>query len=212
MQVFIPDEVKIVELESAPYKTCIEAKAWVREHGVVGLMSNVDSGGKGEISISIASIVKMISGSAMRKSVTPVIHLAALARIRDIIRESIVCEIHPDYAKIDGRRDVRNPVNPNIRIAVLFGAVMFGGFVYRAKTTLKLHKQLNQPTKAYAYEITRIEILKGNVEDEFSLILQPSDRISISRSILLNGVTDVNGEQYIRRNVEGIDEKYGEIR
>lgn len=61
-------------------------------------------------------------------------------------------------------------------------------------------------------EVTRIEILKGNVEDEFSLILQPSDRISISSSILLNGVTDVNGEQYIRRNVEGIDEKYGEIR
>ena len=48
MQVFIPDEVKIVELESAPYKTCIEAKAWVREHGVVGLMSNVDTNGKGE--------------------------------------------------------------------------------------------------------------------------------------------------------------------
>lgn len=197
MHVFIPDEVRIIELESAPYKTGFEARTWVREHGVVGLMSNVDTGGKGEISISIASIDKMISGSAMRKSVTPVIHLAALTRIRDIIRESIVCEIHPDYVKIDGRRDACNPVNPNVRIAVLFGAVMFGGFVYRAKTTLKLHKQLNQPTKAYAYEVTEIEILRGNVEDEFSLILQPSDRTSISTCILLNGVTDVNGVSYL---------------
>lgn len=197
MHVFIPDEVRIIKLESAPYKTGFEARTWVREHGVVGLMSNVDTGGKGEISISIASIDKMISGSAMRKSVTPVIHLAALTRIRDIIRESIVCEIHPDYVKIDGRRDACNPVNPNVRIAVLFGAVMFGGFVYRAKTTLKLHKQLNQPTKAYAYEVTEIEILRGNVEDEFSLILQPSDRTSISTCILLNGVTDVNGVSYL---------------
>lgn len=211
MQVFIPDEVRLVELESARYKTCTEARAWAREHGVVGLMSDVDTGGKGEISISIASIDKMISGSAMRKSVTPAIHLAALARIRDIVRESIVCEIHPDYAKIDGRRDVCNPVNPNMRIAVLFGAVMFGGFVYRAKTTLKMHKQLNQPTKAYAYEITEIEILKGNAGDEFSLMLRPSDRTSIPSHILLNGVTDVNGVRYVGGNNKDIRGRNMEI-
>lgn len=195
MKVCIPDEVKIVELETAPYKTCLEAKHWVREHGVVGLMSDVDSGSKGEISISLASIDKMVSGSAVKKSVTPAIHLAALARLRDIIRESMVYDIHPDYAKIDGRRKACNPVNPNIQIAVLLGAVMFGGIIYRAKTTLKLHMQIDQPTKAYAYEITKIEVLKGNAEGENTLVLQPSDRTSISSAILLNGFSTVNGKE-----------------
>ena len=197
MKIFIKKELTIIELESAPYKSIIEAKSWAREHGVIGLMSNVDSGGKGEISISVASIDKMISGSAVKKSVTPAIHLAALARIRDIIRESMVCEIHPDYLKINGRRNLQNAINPNVQIAVLYGAVMFGGFVYRAKTTLKLHKQPDQPTKAYSYEITKIEILKGTAEDGNDLVLQPSDRISISSRILLNGVLNVNGKAYI---------------
>ena len=51
MEVKIPESVRIVELETAPFKTVHEAADWARGHGVVGLMSSVDTGGKGEISI-----------------------------------------------------------------------------------------------------------------------------------------------------------------
>lgn len=56
MEVKIPEVVRIVELEPASFKNVKEANAWVRDHGVIGLMSQVDSGGKGEISISARSV------------------------------------------------------------------------------------------------------------------------------------------------------------
>lgn len=41
-------------------------------------------------------VESMVSGSALEKSVTHEIHYAALVRLRDIIRESFVAEVHPD--------------------------------------------------------------------------------------------------------------------
>ena len=62
-----PKSVNVVELESAAFKCAKDADAWARNHGIVGLMSNVDTGGKGEISISVNSLNKMLSGSALRE-------------------------------------------------------------------------------------------------------------------------------------------------
>ena len=132
-----PKSVNVVELESAAFKCAKDADAWARNHGIVGLMSNVDTGGKGEISISVNSLNKMLSGSALRKSVTPSIHFAALQRLRDIIRESFIAERHPDYAKVDGVRSPAHGTNRMVDIVVLYGCVSFGGIAYRAKTTLK---------------------------------------------------------------------------
>ena len=185
-----PKSVNILELEQAPFRNSKDADAWVRSHGVIGLMSTIDTGGKGEISISIQSINKMLSGSALKKSVTPAIHYAALMRLRDIIRESFIGEIHPDFKKSsDGLRHPGNEVNRAVRIAVLYGCVASSGIPYRAKTTLKLHGDENQPTKAYSYEINNIEILRGTAES----VIQPSDKTSMNTRILLNGVCDVNG-------------------
>ena len=193
MQVYIPKEVTVVELESAPFKNVKEAMSWVRSHGVVGLMSDVDTKGKGEISISVRSIDKMLSGSALDKSVTPAIHLAAMARIRDIIRESFVAEIHPDYLKVKGLRSTGNPTNSQVSVAVLYGSVSLADIPYRAKTTLKLHLDVNHPTKAYSYEISNIEVLAGTAES----LIQPNTKTSMNANILLNGVTDVNGQPMI---------------
>ena len=66
-----PKEVNIIELENAPFRNSEDADAWARSHGVIGLMSNVDTDGKGEVSISARSIDKMLSGAALKKSVTP---------------------------------------------------------------------------------------------------------------------------------------------
>ena len=141
------------------------------------------------LSISLTSLEKMLSGQALRKSVTPAIHYAALMRVRDIIRESFVAEIHPDYIKENGVRSPANGINPMVEIAVLYGCVSLGGIVYRAKTTLKLHRDPRQPTKAYSYEISNIEVLTGTAR----IVILPNVKTSMTVDILLNGVRDVNG-------------------
>ena len=191
MEVKIPESVNVVELETAPFKCARDAIAYAKSHGIVGIMSSADSGGKGEVSISVRSLDKMLSGTAVRKSVTPAIHFSALVRLRDIIRESFVAEVHPDYAKgLDGKRSPTNGINERVTIAVLYGCVSVAGLPMRVKTTLKMHKDERQPTKAYSYEITNVEVLKGNAE----CAIQPSDKTStFDVVILLNGVCDVNG-------------------
>ena len=189
-----PKRVTVIELENAPFRCAKDAVVWAKQHGVVGLMSDVDTAGKGAVSISVASIRKMVSVSAMQKSVTPAIHYAALMRLRDIIRESFVGEIHPDRMKRDGKRSPANGVNPDVTVLRLYGCVAFGDIPLRAKVTLKQYVDPNEKAKAYSYEISNIEVLKGNAGVE----PLPSDRTSMDVSILLNGVCDVNGEPLIR--------------
>ena len=217
IKVKYPKRVNIIELENAPFRNSDDGDAWARSHGVIGLMSNVDTGGKGEVSISARSIDKMLSGSALQKSVTPMIHYAALMRLRDIIRESFIGETHPDFKK--GRDSVRRPengINPLVQIVVLYGCVSMAGIAYRAKTTLKRHvdpkAKDNQPTKAYSYEINNIEVMAGTAEPQSS----PTPQTSMDTDILLNGVCDVNGvpllsEEGRARSLEGRarrEEKY----
>ena len=184
-----PKRVTVIELENAPFRGAKPAFQWATSHGVVGIMSDVDTGGKGEVSISKASVLKMVSGSATGKSVTPEIHYSALMRLRDIIRESFIGEIHGDYGKVNGKRCPANGTNPNVSIVRLFGCVSMGGIMYRAKTTLKRFVDPNEKTKAYSYEISNIEVLKGVV----GFVTRPSDKTSMDVGILLNGVCDVNG-------------------
>ena len=189
-----PEKVRVIELETAPFNCAEQAKAWACAHGIPGLMSDVDTRGKGEISISLSSLEKMLSGSALRKSVTPSIHFSALMRIRDIIRESFVAEIHPDYKKVNGVRSVANGINPMVEIAVLYGCVAFGGIPYRAKTTLKLHRDPAQATKAYSYEISNIEVLTGTAR----IVILPNVTTSMNVDILLKDVFDVNGAPLLK--------------
>ena len=194
MKVKIPKTVAIVELDGAPFRNAREARAWAKSHGIVGMMSSVDTGGKGEVSISVNSIRKMASGSAATKSVTTAIHYAAMMRVRDIVRESFVGEIHPDFMKVDGVRRAGNPVNEHVMIAILYGCVSFGEIPYRAKTTLKVYVGSRDGTKAYSYEISNIEILKGNAAP----VARPNNRTSMSVEILLNGALDVNGRSLLK--------------
>ena len=196
MEKKIPVSVAIVELENAPFKNARDARAWAISHGVVGLMSDVDTKGKGEIAISVNSIRKMASGSASLKSVTTAIHYAAMVRIRDIVRESFVAEVHPDFAKVDGVRRASNPLNRLVDIAVLYGCVSFGEIPYRAKTTVKLYKETGRRNKAYSYEISNIEILTGNAAP----VARPNAKISMATDILLQGVLDVNGRKLLSEN------------
>ena len=53
---------------------------------------------------------------------------------------------------------------------------------------------VNEKTKAYSYEISNIEVLKGNAGVE----PLPSNKTSMDVGILLNGVCDVNGEPLLK--------------
>lgn len=76
---------------------------------------------------------------------------------------------------------------------LLFGCVSVGGLPFRSKITVKGYRDSKENPKAYSYEISNIEILKGNAGAE----PLPSDKISMNANILLNGVTDVNGQPLI---------------
>ena len=82
------------------------------------------------------------------------------------------------------------------RTAVLKGqgsqSVSMADIPYRSKTTLKLFLDKNEKTKAYSYEISNIEILRGTAES----LTQPNCKISMDVGILLNGVCDVNGAPF----------------
>lgn len=187
-----PDQVNIIDLEPAPFKCARDAIRYAKSHGIVGIMSNADTNGKGEISISMHSLNKMLSGSAVEKSATPSLHYAALVRLRDIIRESFIAEIHPDYAKgDDGKRSPNNAINPTVEIAVLYGCASYMDYPCRIKTTIKRYLDSHEPQKAYSYEITNVEVLRGNVAP----IARPSNKTStFDVGILLQGACDVNGQ------------------
>ena len=191
-----PKTVNIIELENAPFKCAVDAVAYARSHGIVGVMSNADTGGKGEISISLGSLDKMLSGSAVKKSATPALHYAALVRLRDIIRESFVAEIHPDFKKgADGRRSPANGINPTVEIIVMYGCAAYMDYPCRVKTTIKRLLDSHEPHKAYSYEITNVEVLKGNAAP----VARPNDRApTFDVNILLNGVCDVNGTPLLK--------------
>ena len=187
-----PRSVNVVDLAPAPFNCARDAIDYAKSHGIVGVMSNTDTNGKGEVSISLSSLDKMLSGSAVKKSATPALHYAALVRLRDIIRESFIAEVHPDYLKgADGRRSPANGVNPTVEIAILYGCAAYMDYPCRVKTTLKVHADAHHPTKAYSYEITNVEVLRGNAES----VIRPSDNTpTFDVSILLQGVRGVNGE------------------
>ena len=56
-----PKRVTIIELENAPFRGAKPAYQWATSHGVVGIMSDADTAGKGEVSISRGSVLKMVS-------------------------------------------------------------------------------------------------------------------------------------------------------
>ena len=194
-----PKRVTIIELENAPFRCAKDAVAYAKAHGIVGVMSDVDTAGKGEVSISLSSLDKMLSGSAVKKSATPALHYAALVRLRDIIRESFVAEIHPDFKKgEDGRRNPGNGINPTVEIVVLYGCASYMDYPCRVKTTIKRLLDSREPNKAYSYEITNVEVLKGNAAP----VARPNDKTStFDVCILLNGVCDVNGVPLVKNDL-----------
>lgn len=125
----------VLELEGAPFRTVKDAVNWAESHGITGVMTDVDTNGKGRFSISVASFKGMASKRSVEMSVTPAIHFAVLRRLRDIVRES----------RFEGR-------------SRLSGRVSFGGIPYRVRITLKSFECDAKVKCACRFAVTGVEV------------------------------------------------------
>ena len=188
-------EVKVVSIkEKSPFDTSKKTKvlkedvvAYANEHNIIGTMSEDETKGKGQISISKTSIEKMVDDSATSKSVDKDTHLAVIPQLREIIAESMMAETHPDYNKgEDGKRSPENGYNPDNLIHRCYGAISVDGQEYRVKLTLKETSGNRKSKKAYSYEVTKIEVLDGQTTKPLS--------VSSRKSNTPNGTDGLNSE------------------
>ena len=187
-------EVKVVSIkEKSPFDTSKKTKAlkkdvvaYVNEHNIIGTMTEEETKGKGKVTISKASIEKMVDDSATGKSVFKDTHLAIIPQLREVIAESLMAETHPDYNKgEDGKRSPENGYNPDNLIHRCYGAISIDGQEYRVKLTLKENPSQTS-RKAYTYEVTKIELLDSTDGERTGL--------SSSYQSNSNGVGTLNSE------------------
>ena len=98
---------KIVKGAAVPFRSTKEALIWARANGLIGRMAESETGGKGVVSISAESIREALNPRQREKSDSDRVHFAALGKLRDLIRESRILEMHPDWQKermADGTR------------------------------------------------------------------------------------------------------------
>lgn len=116
----------------------------------------------GIVNISITSLQEMADKKSLQKSerngVGKDIHLAALLSIKDIIGNSIDCEIHPDY--LEDEKHVRSPKNGHLTTTmmhVFYGAIKVDGNYYSVRSLVKETKGTVK-NKAYMYALEGIEL------------------------------------------------------
>lgn len=105
-----------------------------------------------------------------------------------VIDESIEVEEHPDRLKKDGVR-VNDEFNPNTLMHRFYGVARIDGNIYRVKTTIKESRE-NREGKAYAYEVTKIELIKAPFTEVSSIsnLMAMTSTNSISLAKLLQTV------------------------
>ena len=193
LQGFKDEKFNVVRGEMAPFCRTADALKWARSHGLIGRMEDPETGGKGVVTISAESIREALNPRQREKSVSQVLHFAALMKLRELIRESRILESHSDWRK--DAAGIRTPlagVNNEVEICVAYAAFGIGEEIYRVRLTLKRYAQTGT-SKVYAYRVNEIEVAPGTLGGKIALTTSPTGTTSICGAILLNGVYDVNG-------------------
>lgn len=193
----------VVSVGAASFVSSDGAIAWSCENGLVGTMNDAETGGKGLVLISKNSIREMLNPTQVGKSASRQVHYAALTKLRELIRASVIVESHFDLRKgHDMKRSAANGVNEEILIDVAYAALRMDAETYRAKITFKRYRDPNTTEKVYAYHVTKIEVLTGNLvhaakdtdpKANTPITNQEEANLHLTADILLNGVCDVNG-------------------
>ncbi|MDR0713817.1 MAG: hypothetical protein LBF89_06125, partial [Bacteroidales bacterium] len=177
--------VSIIKAALAPFKNNAEAKQWAVDNGIVGIFNSRETG---EYEITASAIDKYLHTSSVRNSESRDVHYSVLRILPEVINNSVIGETHLDYRKKGDIRSKENEVNPNVRIHRLYGAVTIEGENYRVKTTLKEYIDVNQISKPYTYEVTKIELIDGKLANTENGTDPNANNNSISAAKLLNGV------------------------
>lgn len=202
-------EVKVVSIkEKSPFDTSKKTKAlkedvvaYANEHGIIGTMTEEETKGKGKVTISKASIEKMVDDSATGKSVDKDTHLSITPQLREVIAESLMAETHPDYNKgRDGKRSPENGYNPDNLIHRCYGAISIDGQEYLVKLTLKENPSQTS-RKAYTYEVTKIELLNSTDGERTGLSSSYQSNSNGSHTSKVNALVPVAVAKVIK-NVE----------
>ena len=185
---------RVVKGNEAPFRSTKDALAWARTNGLIGRMADTETGGKGVVSISAESIRETLNPRQREKSISDRVHFAALAKLRELIREGWILESHEDWPK--GKDGNRHPEGRDerhgITICIAYAAFMLTDVVYRVRLTLKRYAQTGM-SKAYAYRVNEIEVVPGTLGGKIALATNPTDTTSICGTILLQGALTVNG-------------------
>ena len=208
-------QFQIVNADDPPFAFREAAILWAKDRGLIGMMAEDMTGGKGCVGISVGSLREMLNPVQIGKSCGLKVHFAAVAVLRDLIRESVIVEAYFDRLKgADGIRNAANGVNRNVLIQVGYAAMRFKEELYRVKLTFKRFADENAATKAYAYHITRIEVLTGTIGNDLSgtapnantsTTNQMEANPHMTADILLNDVVDVNGRPFLKGNAVGLN-------
>ena len=207
----------VVDADDSPFAFREAAIVWAKEHGIIGTMTDAETGGKGCVGISVGSLREMLNPVQIGKSCGLKVHFAAVTVLRDLIRESVIVEAYFDRLKgANGIRDAANGVNRNVMILVGYAAMRFKEGLYRAKLTFKRFADANVASKAYAYHVTRIEVLTGTIGNDLSgtapnantsTTNQGKANLALTPNILLNGVVDVNEVPFLSETFSPYAEK-----
>lgn len=83
--------------------------------------------------VSAANKIKSFENPKQNGENNAKLHYAVLSKLKDVIKNSIDTEIHPDYKKVNGVRSKENGFNDNMLIHRMYGAFEYNGTVYRVK-------------------------------------------------------------------------------
>jgi len=134
------------------------AREWAKKN-IARIYNNEETGGKGSIEISNTAIDKYFNESSVLKSENAEVHKSVVSVLPNVIRSSIVGEVHADYIKQNSLRSKENGAVPNTKIHRLYGAILFDGEIYRVKTTIKYFTNNSSKNKAHSYEVIKIKLL-----------------------------------------------------
>ena len=160
-----------------------EAKTWAEKNLVGIYKAHEDTYDEFEYEISKSAIRKYLSPTAIIKSDNLLIHLSALKFIPKIIEESIEVEIHANYTKVNGIRNLESPIDKTILIHRYYGAIRMINNKYRIKTTIKEFRDTSRKNKPYTFEVIKIELLDLSSNSPISTASGPNSLGGLSTNV-----------------------------
>ena len=178
--------INVVEVEPHGFNSSdplSEAKAWAEKNLVGIYTAHKDTLDEFEYEISKSAIRKYLSPTAIIKSENLLIHLSALKFIPKIIEESIEVEIHANYTKVNGIRNLESPIDKTTLIHRYYGAIRMINNKYRIKTTIKEFRDTSRTNKPYTFEVIKIELLDLSSNSPISTASGPNSLGGLSTNV-----------------------------